>query len=789
MEKIAYILTTYPCQSETFIQREITQLGKQGFEITIFASKSHETEKSNQKQTNICYQPALLSLSSFWSIIYTISRHPLRFVNLVILVIKLLSASKQEASIILFNLHAICFFANTIRKARIEHIHACFLSRPASIALGISILTKLPFSIAAHARDIFVEGGNLKLKAEKAQFISCCTRQGLDFLKNHIDSVYHHKLLLHYHGIEPELLSKKEYETKSSDFLIAVGRLVEKKGFVHLLEAFSKVAANHPNMHLIIAGNGPQKKQLQDIIEKANLTSKVYLAGWLDHKCVIKLIAQAKILIVPSIIDAQGDRDGIPNVVLEAFSAGTAVIASNLPGISEAVINEKTGILVEPGNGIQLAAAIEKLLNDESISAFFANNAKKMLADNFNIEKNCLAFAKTFEKNSYTNKKKIKIAHIVEGFVGGLSTYLCNVLVSLKKAGFDITLIYSSKRYDGGLPLKIEQLKEQGIKVKSIPMVREINLISDFYCLFLMIRIFLCDKFDIIHTHCSKAGAIGRIAAKLMSVNQIYHSSHCFAFLRCGNFFSKKIYLFAEKLFSRFTTKYIAVSTSDADSAIIWKIFDKNKCTIVNNGLPPKTCQDESGQTILQIRQSFNLPAESFVVVTACRLVEYKGLFTFLEAAKLCKSNAIFVIAGDGPLRQKIERYISDNSLSDKVKLVGYIYDMDKLYRICDLVVLCSTMEAQPYFVLEAMRANCTIIASDIAANRELLGDNRGVLVEPEPQKLAQAIDHLLYNNHKKFQLAQNAHDYFCSKHRLEDQVQKLINIYLDKERAFNIAD
>ena len=457
--------------------------------------------------------------------------------------------------------------------------------------------------------------------------------------------------------------------------------------------------------------------------------------------------------MVPSIIDADGDRDGIPNCVLEAFSVGTPVIASDLAGIAEAVINEKTGLLVKPGNIKQLSVAIERLLNEESLSVFLADNAKKKLADSFSIENNCRTLAGIFEKGLYSESRQIKITHIVEGFVGGMSTYLCNVLVLLAKAGFDVTLIYSPDRCDSGLSAKIKYLKEHGIRIHTVAMTRAVNPLIDIYCLFVLVRIFARERFDIVHTHCSKAGAIGRIAARLSGIKQIYHSSHCFAFLRCGNFLTKKIYLFAERLLARFTTKFIAVSDSDAESAQNWKIFDMDKCTIVNNGLsvninPCKQVQDE---TISQIRNSFGIPAESLVVATVCRLVEYKGLFTFIEAARLSKRNAVFVIAGNGPLKVRLEKYIAKNKLSDKVRLLGHICDMDRLYNICDLVVLCSTMEAQPFTLLEAMRAQCAIIASDVPGNRELLDAERGVLVEPYPENFAAAIDSLL-DDHRKGQ-------------------------------------
>lgn len=314
-------------------------------------------------------------------------------------------------------------------------------------------------------------------------------------------------------------------------------------------------------------------------------------------------------------------------------------------------------------------------------------------------------------------------------------------------------------------------------------MARAINPIADIYSFFAILKILFKSRFDIIHTHCSKSGAIGRFAAVIAGIKLRFHSSHCFAFLRCSNLLSKRIYLLIERILARLTTRFIAVSNADANSAKKWKVFSDSKCVIVNNGLllNQNFCHREKSETISEIKASFNLPNDSMIVVTGVRFVEYKGIFSFLETAKLSESNAIFVIAGEGPLRLKIENYIRCNGLSEKVRLLGYVHNMDRLYRICEVVVLCSQMEAQPYFILEAMRASCAIVASDVPGNRELLSDNRGLLVEREPEKLSKAVDYLLSDRPKRKQLAQNAYEYLCKNHRLEDQIEKLTNIYLNE--------
>lgn len=398
---IAYILTTYPCLSETFAQREITQLQKQGFEVIVFAADGKVAQPMSNQKITTCYRPVFLSFDALWSVVRVCIRHPALVLKTAVLFVKLLFVCPSEALVLCGNIHTICFFARVTEKRNVSHIHAYFLSWPACIGLGLSILTKLPLSISAHARDIFIENGAYKLKVQYAKFVTCCTREGLNHLKKRIIAEYHSKLFLNYHGIELNGHNRYRICSKngtSSDLIVAAGRLVKKKGFEHLLEAFDRVVQKKPDAALVIAGDGPQRRFLKSMIERLGLRNNVHLTGWLEHDHTLKLIEQAKALVVPSIVDRDGDRDGIPNVILEAFSVCTSVIASSLPGIAEIVSNERTGLLVEPGDTERLAVAIERLLADTDLADFLADNARKAVRRNFNIEETCRKLAELFEK-------------------------------------------------------------------------------------------------------------------------------------------------------------------------------------------------------------------------------------------------------------------------------------------------------------------------------------------------------------------------------------------------------
>ena len=354
---------------------------------------------------------------------------------------------------------------------------------------------------------------------------------------------------------------------------------------------------------------------------------------------------------------------------------------------------------------------------------------------------------------------------------------MCNVLPELVQNGCDVHLICSVNRCCDDAMLKLAQLEQAGVKVHLVPMTRSISPLGDIFSFFSIMRILRQERFDIVHTHCSKAGVLGRIAAFLVRTKIRFHSSHCFAFLRCGNMFTKSIYRIVEKVLARITTRYIAVSIADMESAQIAKIYAAHKCVIINNGLAP-TKSSYSFSDSADIRVRFDIPLNSFIVATGCRLVEYKGLFVFLEAARLSHANCMFLIAGEGELRPDIERYIDDHGLREKVRLLGHVHDMERLYTICDTVVLCSDHEAQPYLILEAMRAGRAIIASDVPGNRELLGQGKGILVEQNPANVAIEIDNLVADIQKRNQLGKSAYEYFCDRHTLSEQVQKLCDVY-----------
>ena len=395
--KLAYILSTFPCRSEIFAAREIAELRRQGFAITAFAASQEKAPAVQGDPPRIVYRPRVFSLEALAGILYIIARHPFGMLRLLFLAGALLLECPGEAKTVACNLHTIGAFARRLDREAIRHVHAYFLSWPACIGLALAAVTGAGFSIAAHARDVFVEQGAVRLKVARAKFLVACTRQAAQHLKSQLPATYHGRLSVCHHGVDVPRAPRRQRDRKTSVYTLAsVGRLVPKKGHGDLVRAFALVADRWPHAKLIIAGSGPEREQIEQLIQQRRLAGRVELPGWLDPDPTASLIGTADLLIVPSVVAPDGDRDGIPNVILEALAAGTPIVATRLEGISEAITDGWNGLLVDPGDIGQMASVIEKLLGSPQLWETLSLAAHRTATRRFDITRNVRQLAGLF---------------------------------------------------------------------------------------------------------------------------------------------------------------------------------------------------------------------------------------------------------------------------------------------------------------------------------------------------------------------------------------------------------
>ena len=407
--KVAYIFEQFPCPSETFALREIESLRRRGFDITVLCVRRCGDGSDVAGAARIVAAPKRFSRRWFVALGHVFFHRWKRLPNLTALWWRLAIRSPRRAARLLLDLPMIGEFAKVMAKEHIHHVHGYWLGQPGRLAAATSAVTGATMSLSGHARDIFTETVTLDVLARRAEFIAVCTEQGLHHLRQTLGSKDSPKLHLVRHGLLSEEMSEVQagdgdrngHSARAGDAdslrqIVAIGRLVEKKGFDVLLHAFKQVIQQRGDVRLTIIGDGPLEESLKTLDSELSVAGSVTFAGWLDHREAMRCLQYASVLAVPSVVAVDGDRDGVPNVILEAFACGVPVVASRLNGIAEAVEHEVSGLLADPGEPASLADALCRILGDRSLVERLAHGGRRVLRERFDASANSGQLAALF---------------------------------------------------------------------------------------------------------------------------------------------------------------------------------------------------------------------------------------------------------------------------------------------------------------------------------------------------------------------------------------------------------
>lgn len=272
---------------------------------------------------------------------------------------------------------------------RIDQLHAHFAHDPALIAYLVHGITGIPFSFTAHARDLYqVPEKTLTDRIDLARSVITCCRANLEYL-NQIAPSAASKFSLIYHGVNlTDFQSVQDSGASSASgtpLILSVGRLVEKKGFQDLLEALLLVKERGQRFECAIYGDGPLCQQLQEWIKAHGMQDEILLKGDRTQQELISIYQQATLFILTPVQTEDGDRDGVPNVLVEAMAVGLPVITTSVAGIPELVDHDQNGLLYPSHDVEGFSSGISELLRNPQKRRQFGSAASRKVREQFDI--------------------------------------------------------------------------------------------------------------------------------------------------------------------------------------------------------------------------------------------------------------------------------------------------------------------------------------------------------------------------------------------------------------------
>lgn len=284
-------------------------------------------------------------------------------------------------------------------------------------------------------------------------------------------------------------------------------------------------------------------------------------------------------------------------------------------------------------------------------------------------------------------------------------------------------------------------------------LVRQINPVKDWKAFRELKRLFKEEKVNIVHTHSSKAGILGRWAAKSAGVPVIIHTFHGFGFHDYQNFFVKRFFIFLEQITAKITDKLVAVSEENVKKGLRYKIGKKEQYTVIHSGIKFEAFLDVNVD-IEGKKKELGIDINSRVVGMIACFKPQKAPLDFVKMAEIVTReipDVQFLLVGDGVLRPKLEGLIKEKSLKNKVILTGWRNDVPEIINVFDIFVLTSLWEGLPRVIPEALISGKPVVATAVDGSKEIIEDGEnGFLVPPRDVKaMAEKVIFLLKNKEK----------------------------------------
>jgi len=404
MKKIAYTMSRFPKITETFILYEILELQKQGIEVSLFPilkeedSVRHPEAEALMEKAHF-YSP--FSMRVLRAQLHWLMRKPLTYFKIWWYTFLGNLRSPKFMSRAIVTVPVAAAFAVTMEEMEIEHFHAHYATHPTLVAYVVNQLTGIPYSLTAHAHDIYVDRSMLKRKLEPASFVVAISDYNRRLLSDLYGSEIARKIKVVHCGTDPDIFTPREHPKQSDTFtMVCVGRLLEMKGQTYLVDACNILKERGVKFECLFVGDGEDREMLTEQIQRLGLQDEVKILGFQPRQQVKELLNQADVMLLPSVITSTGKMEGIPVALMEALATGIPVISTKISGIPELIEDGVSGLLVPERDAKQLAEAIYRLYDEPELREQFAEKGREKVLEEFNLITNSKALIDLFIEES-----------------------------------------------------------------------------------------------------------------------------------------------------------------------------------------------------------------------------------------------------------------------------------------------------------------------------------------------------------------------------------------------------
>ncbi len=404
---LGMILKGYPRISETFISNEILLLEKLGFAIHLFSMRrprenfTHDSVKKIRAKVDYLPETLIKPLPRLlYHNLCLAAEKPGVYASALKAAYRRFLRTHKSATI--KHLLQAGYLAHRFLPASgVTHLHAHFAHSPTSVAMFTSHLSGLPFSFTAHAKDIYTSNPEqLREKIERARFVVTCTEYNRRHLMKLSDgnATPIHRI---YHGIDTGMFSGKReigQQTAEPYRILTIARLTAKKGLPTVLKALRQLRDQQISLNHTLIGDGDEREKILALIDELGLTSTSRWLGTQPHHVVLEHFRTADLFILGCEVASDGDRDGIPNVLLESMAMEVPVVVTDISAIPELVQDGKTGLLVPPGHPRKMAEAMLRLLTDVKLRKRITAAARQRVAEAFDNRQLIRDLAELYER-------------------------------------------------------------------------------------------------------------------------------------------------------------------------------------------------------------------------------------------------------------------------------------------------------------------------------------------------------------------------------------------------------